>query len=238
MSILQHRLAERVDHIKIDFEVVMKRLMVACVALLLVVPAGAQPPMPMPMNEPADYFPLQKGNTWNYKAGSLTVVVKAADEEKIGETMCMRLETSLNGMLLNHEHVAVVKDKDGKEIGVRRYATGGQAIDPPMWILKLPPKKGEEWSVDATSKGEKIVGKFVTGEEEVPVTYEKDAKNAKNKKVKAVTVLGRDLLVNGQRVTLTSYYAPGVGMIKQVGSIAGVTKTLELTSFVPGKETP
>lgn len=207
----------------------MKRVLLSFfAAVLLAAPAAAQPPM-----GDMDYFPLKKGTTWTYNAGGMTVTVRVVGEDMIGKNMCARLETSLNGMVLNDEHVTVLQD------GVYRCATGRQEVKPPLLILKLPPKKGVEWSVNSASAGEKVTGKFVSGEEEIPVTYEKaekDKKDKKVKKVKVVTVTGRDILVNGQRVTLTSSYAPGVGMVKQVGSVAGVTKTLELTAFMPPKE--
>jgi hypothetical protein len=198
----------------------------ACL-LLTAAPAGAQPPTPM---GEGDYFPLQKNTTWTYKAGRSTIIVKVVGEEKIGNEMCSKLETSVNGMVVANEHVAVRKD------GIVRCAVSGQAVTPPLYFLKLPPKKGATWDVNAkVAGGEKVSGKFEEGEAELLATWEKvekDQPDQKPKMVKTVTVTTKNMSVSGQPLSLTYYFAPGVGIVKQDATVAGTTVTLQLTGFV------
>src|SRR5262249_26844258 len=129
------------------------------------------------------------------------------------------------GKVVASEHVVVRKD------GVYRCAVAGQEVKPALCFLRLPAKKGEKWNVDSTIGGERVTGAFEEGEEEVPVAYDKD-----KKKVKAVTSAAKELIVNNQRMALTYYFAPGVGMVKQVANLAGAVVTLELVKYEPPKD--
>jgi hypothetical protein len=205
-------------------------LFAACL-VLAAAPAGAQPPPPIPMGE-GDYFPLQKGTTWTYQAGRSTIIVKVVGEEKIGNEMCSKLETSVNNMVAASEHVAIRKD------GVYRCAVNGQAVTPPLCFLKLPPKKDATWDVNSTiATNEKVVGKFKEGEVELPAFWEKE-KEKKDQKVKMVTVTTMNMTFNGQPLLLTYYFAPGVGIVQQDAKVPGTTLTLKLTGFTVPNPTP
>jgi hypothetical protein len=98
---------------------------------------------------------------------------------------------------------------------------------PPILILKLPPKKGESFSVDSKAGGKNYKGVFKIAEEDVTVpagTYKG-----------AVRVTSQDLEADGLRPTITTWYAEKVGMVKQVIAEGGQTITIELEKFTPGK---
>jgi hypothetical protein len=176
------------------------------------------------------YYPLQVGTTWHYKAGDSKFTIRVAKHEKVGDTLCALLEVERDGKVIASEHLAVAIDgvyrhdqikvgKDGKP--------STQTLKPPLLVLKLPPKKGEKWQVDSKADGEICRGTFqIADEEEVKVpagTY------------KAVRVACPDLEVGGLKSILTTYYASGVGMVKQVIQVGNTRIEFELTKFEPAK---
>ena len=113
------------------------------------------------------YYPMQVGATWNYKTGDAKFSVKVTTHEKVGTTMCARLETVQDGKVVGSEDVFA------KDDGVYRLALDGKVIEPAVHILKLPPKPGDAWVVDSKAEGktgtERLQGTFKTGGEEVTV---------------------------------------------------------------------
>jgi hypothetical protein len=90
-------------------------------------------------NDPADYYPLQVGMTWHYRATfgdqkPRSVVVRATGEEEFEGKKC------------------VVLDYDAKNIRLMRVEKDGvywhRKAYPAVLILKLPPRAGEQWIVD------------------------------------------------------------------------------------------
>jgi hypothetical protein len=217
----------------------MKRLMCvllagASVALALAPALHGQDKLPE-----SAYYPVQVGTTWHYKVGEGKFSTRVTKHEKVGDVLTARLETSKDGKVIAVEHVGV-----GAE-GVVRHDiednSGQQALRetlvPPILILKVPPKSGETWKVDSKGQvpasvqggvgGPRVYrGTFKLGEEEVKVpagTY------------KAVRVASQDLEANGLKPTVTTYYAEGVGMVKQVIQEGEVKIITELEKFEPGK---
>lgn len=168
------------------------------------------------------YFPLAVGTTWSYRAGDSQFQVKVAEIKTVGAAQRARLDLIVNNKVVSHEHVGVTKD------AVVRYTFEGKEARPPIEFLKLPPKSGATWKVDAKilPEGQTLKGLFKAGEEEVKVpagTY------------KAVTVTGQDLEANGVKLGLTYYFAEKVGMVKQVIDLAGQKVIIELEKYEPGK---
>jgi hypothetical protein len=176
------------------------------------------------------YYPLQVGTTWHYKAGDREFTIRVAKHERVGDTLCALLEVTRDGKVTASEHLAVSIDgvyrhdqtkigKDGKE--------STQTLKPPLLVLRLPPKKGEKWQVESQADGETCRGTYqIAGEEEVKVpagTY------------KAVRVASQDLEIGGIKPVVTTYFAPGVGMVKQVIQVGNVKTEFELTKFEAGK---
>lgn len=186
------------------------------------------------------YYPLQVGTTWHYKAGEGKITVRVTKHEKVGETLCARLEVTRDGKAVGSQHLAVTAEgvychdltfrtpndpASGKE-GEREVT---QTPTPPTCLLKLPPKKDERWKVDSKGKEGKIFqAVFQVGEEDVTVpagTYEK-----------AIRVTSVDLEVNGLRPNIITHYASGVGMVKQVIKEGNVRTEIVLEKFEPGKK--
>jgi hypothetical protein len=169
------------------------------------------------------YLPLQKGNTWTYRIGDKTFTLKVVGHEKVGGALCARVEMSTDGKVQLFEHLAVAED------GIYRYSIGGTMLDQPVRILKLPPKKGDTWSIEAKGPGESLKGTVKAGEEDevkVPAgTYKK-----------VVTSTCDDLDANGLKCGFAYYFAEGVGVVKLKTQIDKDMTEIQLEKFEPGKK--
>lgn len=105
--------------------------------------------------------------------------------------------------------------------GVFQKKAGGGKETEPAPLLKLPAKEGDTWEADQP-KGTVTVGK----EEEVEVP----GGRFKAVKVEVTRPGGR-----GQSPKTTLWYAPGVGLVKQVIATGGADRVTELKAFTPGK---
>lgn len=169
----------------------------------------------------SQYSPLEIGNTWHYKVGNKKVVVRVAAHEKVGDVLCARLESTLDGKT-KVEHVAVQAD------GIYRYQANKKKLDPPLCILKLPAKAGDSWMVNSTIGETKASGKFKLTEEEVEVPA------GKYKTMKATS---HGFKIGTRPLTIIYWYTPGTGIVKQQLTIAGVEVVLELEQFQPAGKT-
>jgi hypothetical protein len=194
-------------------------------AALVVLPAlvlGLQQPTPPPAKDKvkdSPYFPLKVGAAWEYRTGTATLTVRLVKFEPVGGVLCARLEAG-EGAARKVEHVAVQAD------GVYRFQYQGKKIDPPLCLLKLPPKAGQTWKVKYTTDGLAVEGTFTQNREEVAVPAGK---------YKAVTVTSTDLEVAGSKVRSTCSYAEKVGPVKQAFHLNGRDLVLELVRYVPPK---
>lgn len=174
------------------------------------------------------YYPLQVGTTWHYRSGEGKFSIQVAKHEKVGDTLCARLEVKRDGKVVAWQHLAVTSDgvyrHDLTETSSGKEVT--QTPKPPILVLKLPPKKGDRWKVDSKAGSDVFRGAFKIDEEEVKVpagTY------------KAIRVSSQDLEVKGLKPTITTYYAKDVGMVKQVIKEGSATAEIELEKFEPAK---
>jgi hypothetical protein len=167
-----------------------------------------------------EYYPLKEGTTWTYKAGDKEFTVTVAGTEKRGEppVSCYKLETKNSKKdLIASEYVAV------KEDGVYRYGFEKSDAKPPLRFLKLPIKSGEKkWSIDSKVGGKEVKGSFSLNEEKDPVKV--PAGEYKN----VVSVTSEGLQIDDQKVPITYYFAPKVGVVKQTVEVGGTKVTLEL----------
>lgn len=171
----------------------------------------------------ADYMPLKVGNKWLYKAdfGGQTVEVGqsvAKIEKKDGKDIA-QVETEFGGQVITEQ----ISSSDK---GVFRYSFQGQPVDPPIQALKLPAKKGDTWDVKFSVQGQEMKAVMKTeGEEEVTVPAGK---------YKAV-IVSMEMDAMGQKVAVTSWFAPNVGIVKQKFDLGGISGTSELEKFTPAK---
>ena len=129
------------------------------------------------------------------------------------------LERSLNGKVSGTEHLAAT------EKGVFRYRVDGVELSPPVCVLKYPLKKDDTWETESTIANEqlKIKGKVVDTEE---VTV--PAGKYKTFRVEIETS------VAGMQATITFWFAPDVGIVKQTAGSGG-KNDVELVKFDAGK---
>ena len=167
-----------------------------------------------------DYYPLQVGNTWTYRGpGNITLVNKIVAHEMIAGVMCAKVEASLNGMAVGHEHIGVTKD------GICRVTINGTKIDKPVLILKLPAKTGDEWHIKSKIGNETISGTLKTTAETVQVPAGKFRALVASGKVEG----------GGQTIGVSNYFVHGIGIVKIKTDLGGQTVEVELEKFEPAK---
>ncbi len=206
----------------------MNRLVRLSLALSLLLGAAASLTAQDKLAE-TPYYPLNVGTTWHYKAGERKITIRVAKHEKVGDTLCALLEVLRDDKVVASEHLAVAGDgvyrHDQTSKGKDGKATT-ETLKPPFLVLKLPPKKGEKWQVDSQADGRPIRGTFQVAEEEIKVTAGT---------YKTFAVAGSDLEISGLRSSVTTYFASGVGMVKQVIQVGNTKTEFELTKFEAGK---
>jgi hypothetical protein len=166
-----------------------------------------------------EYFPLAVGTTWTFDLNGQKVTITVAEHEKKAGILCARLETTTAQGASGSEHMTVMED------GVYRVAYNGVKIDPPIRILKLPPKKGDEWKVKCKQGEISIKGKYSLDEED-----DVDVPAGTFKTIKATG----EVTAAGQEIESVCWYAKGKGMVKQEVKLAGQTLTFELKKFKKG----
>lgn len=187
----------------------------------------------------APFYPLQVGTTWHYRAGDSKFTIRVARHEKVGATLCALLETKRDGKVVGSEHLAVTGDgvyrHDLTSPRLQSHANDkaksakvlvSQTLKPPILILKLPPKQGDSWKVDSKGDGTTFRGSFQVSEQEIKVpagTYKK-----------AFRVVSQDLEVNSLKPTITTFFAEGVGMVKQTIEMGEAKIEIELEKFEAG----
>lgn len=171
------------------------------------------------------YYPLKKGSTWEYVTAGKSFRIELVEFEMVGDTLCAKLESMLNGNTVASEHVAV------KDDGVYRYKYNNIEISPPLKFLALPVGPDKTWQVDSsatTPNGEtlNLKGQFTTKAETVKVPagdYE------------AISSTSSSFEVMGQKLEMSYFFAPDVGMVKQVVKVGNNTVTVELQKYTPGE---
>jgi hypothetical protein len=205
----------------------MKRLVCASLALLPLLLAAVVLAADDKLAE-TPYYPLRVGTAWHYKIGDAKAVVRVVKHEKVGDTLCARLEVTRDGKVVGVQHLAVTAD------GVYRHDLTDQhgekavtvALKPPILVLKLPPKKGESWKVDSTGDGKTYRGTFKIDEEKIKVPAGE---------YNTMRVNSEDLEINALKPIVTTYYASGVGMVKQVFQEGDAKVELVLEKFEAAK---
>jgi hypothetical protein len=169
------------------------------------------------------YMPLKVGTTWEYASGPKKVTVKVAAHEELPNVgKCAKLVSDAGGNTTN-EHLMVNKE------GIFRVRANGNDITPPILVLKFPPKKGEEWTINSKTDRFAIKGKVAIADE-TKVTVGKE-------EYTTFLVKTSDLTMGDQSASNEAWYAKDRGMVKQHFRIPGASLdvTLELEKFTPGQ---
>jgi len=189
----------------------------------------------------SEYYPLKKGAAWTYRSGDKSIIVRVADFVEVQEDSdkkdarkdaCARLEyvtregsgSKAKELIIATEAVTVRED------GVYRVKAGDLLVRPALCFLRLPLRSGNKWSFDSKVGGQEVKGGFVEGREKgvkVPAgTYD----------TLTVSTRADTLRIDGQAVSLTYYFAPKVGLVKQVVEVGGARTTLELEKYEEPKK--
>jgi hypothetical protein len=165
------------------------------------------------------YFPLKDGTRWVYKAEDRIITVRVTKHEMVASVNCARLEASA-GDEVHVEHLAVRPD------GIYKYRADGKDIEPPLCLLKLPPRAGTTWKVESKIAGLAITGSFTLGEEKVSFLDRTET---------AMTVTSKDFAIAGRPMPLTYWFVRGVGPVQQRIILSGTEVVLQLQRFTATK---
>jgi hypothetical protein len=190
--------------------------------LLLAAPLFAAP---APKGKgPALYFNTRVGDTLVYEqtvGGKVTEMTTVVDsvEEKDG---VLTVTIKRKGVTDSTEKVQVT------QAGVTILPTEGQGYSVPIPMLKLPAKKGDQWEVPGgkDSKVEFRLGYM--GEEEVEVPAGKFKAHRVSMKIVPAGVKEFGM-------TVSFWFAPGIGPVKMIGEGPSPEIVQVLKSFTPGK---
>jgi hypothetical protein len=179
------------------------------------------------LNSP--WYPLAVDTTWTYKSGEGRFEMRVTKHEMVGAATTARVEMFKDGKPAGAEHIGLT------EQGVCRFditlikgdESQTETMTPPVLMLKVPPKKGESFSVDSRAGNKPYKGTFKITEEDVTVPA--GAFKA------AVRVTGKGLEADGLSPDVSCWYAQGVGMVKQTITEGGKTITIELEKYSIGK---
>jgi hypothetical protein len=173
------------------------------------------------------YYPLKKGTEWEYTVnGASLLSVKVAKHEMKGTTMTARLEAAVDGKIVLTENLAVTKD------AVVRVAANDIVASKPTIVLKLPPKAGDKWRIDADVDREKLEGELAS--EAIEEKLKVPAGEFTAVKVGGTMVT---TAVSGekQELALQTWYADGTGPVKIILKTQGTESVLELKKYTAGK---
>jgi hypothetical protein len=184
-------------------------LFAACCLLL---PAGPLAAQKKGKVAESAYFPLKDGTRWVYKAENRTITVRVSKHEPVGSVSCARLEASSTDEVHN-EHLAVQPD------GIYKYRADGKDIEPPLCLLKLPPKAGTSWKVASQIDGLPVTGTFTLTEEQI---------SALGRTLQAVVVASKDFEIAGRKMPLTYWFVRDLGPVRQRIVLGGTELILEL----------
>ncbi len=168
-----------------------------------------------------DYAPLREGNQWTFMmsngAQSTTTVTGFAE---VGTVRCAIVETTMGGQT-SREYIAVDAE------GVKTYMGQAQGqefrYDPPLLRIKLPYKEGDTWTSTVNQAGRSVTTSFQSiGKERLQTpagTFD------------CIRVYSTVNGIPGQSSAISiSYYADGIGPVRQIMRAAGQEMIATLTS--------
>jgi hypothetical protein len=193
--------------------------MLVLLALFLAAPGGAAPvPTHLMEKDPGSYYPTRVGATWVYQrpdGSELTEVVSSVEDDKDGAKLVtvefLQGERKFPGAIIRVSKQGLSRPK----IRTSEYTE-------PFPLLKLPARVGDKWEYSVTFKPGGTVSE--TGTKTIGEPVEIEAGGVKYKTIHVITKSSNN------PNEIHSYYAPGVGLIKQTGS-----GEVTLKSFTPGK---
>lgn len=166
------------------------------------------------------YYPLKKDSEWTYAVQGGPVKVKVIGTEKIKDTLCYKLETSVGGKPSSTETVGVTKE------GVHRFVVNGITADMPILFLKADAKKGDSWPVDTKVSGQTVKGTFKVDEAKIKI---------KDKDYETLHVKTEDMEIGSTKTMVEYWFAKDVGIVKLKFVLGTQEANLELETYTAGK---
>jgi hypothetical protein len=202
----------------------MRSLIPGLVVLLAASWCGAED-KPEPKKK-LDLYHLVKGTKWEYE-------VKANDMTQ--EVILEVTKVTPGGK--GERDVATITSKAGENgtseeasadsKGVYRHVVAGTKLETPVTILKYPYKAGDKWTE-----------KRKVGEENLELSFE--AHKAEEVKVAAgkytAYLIAAEVEMKGGKLVAKTWYANGVGIVKQEFDYAGTKVSMELKKFTKAKK--
>ncbi len=171
-----------------------------------------------------DYYPLKVGTKWNYelKVGDRKVLItnQVAKIETIDDQKMARVETVMNNNIAASEHLI------STPAGVFRTRFNGSDVSPPICLLKLPVKVGDEWK-DTNKIGNDQLK--TTCKVEAAETIEVPAGKFDTLRVNVSAQVG------DQTVETIYWFAANTGVVKQSFNAGDMKLYIELESITKGE---
>ena len=197
-------------------------IFVIALALLGAASAAAKP------KPPPDYFPLRLHDWWKYRSTqasgatsefTLTVI---AEEKRPDGTLHRIVELSNPNPLIRDGYV---KSPARVLLADEEYLGGGgkTAFEPPRTILELPLRPGASWRWSGTGRG----GIRIEESSEVLASERIETPAGRFDAAKVVTHIEQ----GGAHATKTSWYAPGIGLVRQATESGGIASTTDLVDY-------
>ena len=172
----------------------------------------------------ADYYPMKAGTKWHYigelpNGRKFVFLTQIAWTKQVDGRPMARVETIVGGHLKSAEEIGI------DAAGIFRYSEDGDAISPPAPLLKFPIKEDATWTTELNirDKTAKMTGK--TGK------WEKVVVPAGTYRAIPVQI---EMTVEDFHMQTTSWYAPGVGIVKQTVERQGQQVKRELSKYEAG----
>jgi hypothetical protein len=206
-------------------EVAVHRWTAGLLALGLLAGCGkGRGPAPVQVAD-SPYHPMRVGWEWAYegKAKGQTMTRRVLRHEKVGELPCALVETKRD-QDTQREHLYATPD------GLFIAAINGRKITPPLRLLKLPPKSGEQWETPIREGKSKRKGMYLLGEATVTVPAGTFA---------TVTLQGAVVDERGHATDFTYWFARDKGIVKMLlGGSGAPVVVYELKQFKAPEGSP
>jgi hypothetical protein len=182
------------------------------------------------MGATPDYLPLKEGNYWVFAmSNGVQMATTIAGFADVGAVRCAIVETTM-GRQATQEYIAV--DAQGVKAYMGRAQGQEFRYDPPIVRVKLPYREGDTWTAVVNQSGTSVTTSFQSmGKERI-----RTAAGVFD----CIRVRSTVNAVPGQPpVVSISYYADGIGPVRQIMQIGGqeIIATLVSTNVKPTQET-
>jgi len=163
------------------------------------------------------WLPLEKGRTWVYSTSAeIEMVVRVVGEEKLGDVSCAVVETTFDG---RSSREWLGRDEDGVKLFRVRAGVMDVALEEPVLRIRALLKGGDTWLSVMNDGG---TARAIHFSVEGPLEVKVGEKRYSCMKVTATSRSGKTKVVS------ESWYAKGVGMVRQRHSTGGATLIAEL----------